>query len=154
MSDATAENAARFQTYLDEKLGGVYETAAEALDAAEEIESYYSGVTITRGGNGYELEEADMGGIFAEAPVTEEGCDFDGLCFYDGEQPDAYLVRDAMNVNRWEDLTPVEDLLEGKADAVTIRSMPVTGVWSNPDPDGDDLYDDTGWWLVCAWRED
>lgn len=154
MDNATAENEARFQTYLDEKLGGVYGTAAEALDAAEEIESYYGGVTITRGGNGYGLEEADMGGIFAEAPLTENGCDFDDLCFYDGEQPNAYLVRNAMNVNRWEDLPLIENLLEGKADAVTIKSMPVTGVWSDPDPDGDDLYDDTGWWLVCAWRKD
>lgn len=163
-ADNPDEEARRtFEQQINDKLTATYTDPHEALDTAIDIGDYTDGggCGIHRNPDGTYTLSDDVEGHAAECSI-EYDADYNMVEEPDfGSsvvQPDEYRLMDDYQQQRWEDMGPVKDFLDGKSNGVNIYTVsPSVYVEPADARDADDgpwLDTDATVYLMCADRVD
>lgn len=145
-----------FEREIADKLNRVYDDPREALAAAVDIEAYTDGggVGLHRNADGT-VSLADD--VDAHNVMCTVGFDKDGNIAFDPDfgwdSPDDYQICYDGQPQRWEELQPVKDFLNGATDSVNVYTNLPSVMRETADMREDDepYYDtDTTLYLMCA----
>lgn len=154
-TETVADPAAAFESELAEKLNQTYPDRTSVLDAAKDLETYEGGINISRKGEGWGIGAADVSGFTScDLPYDSDGNPDYKEVDFGQDEPDDYRICNTMNCDRWTELQPVKDFMDGKTDTLQMYSVMPAGYLQDAGDDEDDYVDSSYLTCLCANKGD